>query len=68
MPAWCKKYSGISPSELKHIRQLEGENLQLKNLVASVMSNVIKASCWFRCNNSGVQKNTMPGRYQYINR
>lgn len=26
---WRKKYGGISPSELKHMRQLEEENLQL---------------------------------------
>ncbi|HEO9147201.1 TPA: transposase, partial [Enterobacter asburiae] len=27
---WRKKYGGISPSELKHMRQLEEENLRLK--------------------------------------
>ncbi|WP_371558854.1 IS3 family transposase [Pantoea sp. OXWO6B1] len=31
---WRKKYGGISPSELKHMRQLEEENLRLKKLVA----------------------------------
>lgn len=30
---WRKKYGGISPSELKHMRQLEEENLRLKKLV-----------------------------------
>ncbi|MBB1585145.1 transposase [Serratia sp. OS31] len=29
---WRKKYGGISPSELKHMRQLEEENLRLKKL------------------------------------
>ncbi len=31
-----KKYGGISPSELKHMRQLEEENLWLKELVADL--------------------------------
>lgn len=33
---WRKKYGGISPSELKHMRQLEEENLRLKKLVADL--------------------------------
>ena len=33
---WRKKYGGISPSELKHIRQLEEENLRLKKLVTDL--------------------------------
>ena len=33
---WRKKYGGISPSELKHIRQLGEENLRLKRLVADL--------------------------------
>jgi len=33
---WRKKYGGFSPSELKHIRQLEEENLRLKKLVADL--------------------------------
>ena len=33
---WRKKYGGISPSELKHMRQLEEENLRLKRLVADL--------------------------------
>jgi putative transposase len=32
----CKKYSGISPSELKHMQQLEEENLRLKKLIADL--------------------------------
>ena len=34
--AWRKKYGGISPLELKHMRQLEEENLRLKKLVADL--------------------------------
>jgi putative transposase len=33
---WRKKNGGISPSELKHMRQLEEENLHLKKLVADL--------------------------------
>jgi putative transposase len=33
---WRKKYGGISPSELKHMRQVEEENLRLKKLVADL--------------------------------
>ncbi|WP_346427233.1 transposase [Klebsiella sp. F-Nf9] len=33
---WRKKYGGISPSELKHMRQLEEENLRFKKLVADL--------------------------------
>lgn len=33
---WRKKYGGIFPSELKHMRQLEEENLRLKRLVADL--------------------------------
>ncbi|CAI0994620.1 Transposase [Serratia fonticola] len=33
---WRTKYGGISPSELKHMRQLEEENLRLKKLVADL--------------------------------
>ncbi|CAI0885581.1 Transposase [Serratia fonticola] len=33
---WRKKYGGILPSELKHMRQLEEENLRLKKLVADL--------------------------------
>lgn len=33
---WRKKYGGISPSELNHMRQLEEENLRLKKLVADL--------------------------------
>lgn len=33
---WCKKYGGISPQELKLMRQLDEENLRLKKLVADL--------------------------------
>lgn len=33
---WRKKYGGISPSELRHMRQSEEENLRLKKLVADL--------------------------------
>ncbi len=33
---WRKRYGGISPSELKYMRQLEEENLRLKKLVADL--------------------------------
>lgn len=33
---WRKKYGGMSPSELKHMRQLEEENLRLKRLVVDL--------------------------------
>ncbi|VDR26721.1 Uncharacterised protein [Raoultella terrigena] len=33
---WHKKYDGISPSELKHIWQLEEKNLRLKRPVADL--------------------------------
>ncbi|WP_425333073.1 IS3 family transposase [Erwinia persicina] len=33
---WRKKYGGISPSELKHMRHLEEENLWLKRLVVDL--------------------------------
>lgn len=33
---WLKKYGGISPSEMKHVRQLEEENLWLKKLMADL--------------------------------
>jgi len=41
---WRKKYGGISPSELKHMRQHEEENLRLKKLVASRYSVMRAAS------------------------
>ncbi len=33
---WKKKYSGMMPSDLKKLRQLEEENRQLKKLVADL--------------------------------
>ena len=33
---WRKKYDGLSPSELKRLKDLERENSQLKKLVAEL--------------------------------
>jgi len=33
---WKKKYSGMLPSDLRRLRQLEEENRQLKKLVANL--------------------------------
>ena len=33
---WKKKYSGMLPSDLKRLKQLEEENRQLKKLVADL--------------------------------
>ncbi len=33
---WKKKYGGLSPSELRRLRQLEEENTKLKKLVADL--------------------------------
>jgi len=33
---WRKKYDGLSPSELKRLKELERENVQLKKLVADL--------------------------------
>ena len=33
---WRKKYSGLGPSELRRLKQLEEENAKLKRLVADL--------------------------------
>lgn len=33
---WRKKYDGLSPGELKRLKELERENAQLKKLVAEL--------------------------------
>ena len=33
---WKKKYSGLGPSELRRLKQLEEENVKLKRLVADL--------------------------------
>ena len=33
---WKRKYGGLSPSELRRLKQLEEENSQLKKLVADL--------------------------------
>lgn len=44
-----KKYGGISPSELKHMRQPEEENLRLKKLIADLSLDKAmqcNRTCW----------------------
>ncbi len=33
---WKKKYTGLMPSEMRRLRELEQENVQLKKLVADL--------------------------------
>ncbi|KEA63619.1 Mobile element protein [Marinobacterium lacunae] len=33
---WRRKYGGLGPSELSGLKQLEGENMRLKQLVADL--------------------------------
>jgi len=33
---WCKRYGGMTPSEVKRMRQLEDENNRLKKIVADL--------------------------------
>ncbi len=33
--AWCKKYAGLMPSEMRRLRRLEDENAKLKRLIAA---------------------------------
>ncbi len=33
---WKKKYAGLGPRELRHMKQLEEENRQLKQMVADL--------------------------------
>ena len=46
---WRKKYSGLMPSEVKRLRQLEEENSRLKQMVAdlsldkAMLQDVLKA-------------------------
>jgi len=45
---WNKKYSGLGPSKLRRLKQLEEENAKLKRLVAdlsldkAMMQDVVK--------------------------
>ena len=34
--AWRKKYAGLMPSEMKHLKQRDEENAKLKRLVADL--------------------------------
>ncbi len=33
---WRKRYAGLMPSEMKHLRELEQENTRLKKIVADL--------------------------------
>jgi putative transposase len=33
---WKSKYGGLDPTELRHLRQLEDENVRLKKMVADL--------------------------------
>jgi putative transposase len=50
---WKKKYSGMMPSEMKRLRELEQENARLKKIVADLtldremLQDVIKRNVWF---------------------
>jgi putative transposase len=49
---WPKKYTGLMPSEMKRLRQLEDENARLKRIVADLsldkemLQDVIKRKLW----------------------
>jgi putative transposase len=47
---WKKKYGGLTPSELRRLRQLEEENAQLKKLVAdlSLDKDMLQDVLWAR--------------------
>ena len=36
MPGWEKKYDGLLPSEMRRLKQLEGENSKLRKVVADL--------------------------------
>jgi putative transposase len=44
---WKKKYSGMMPSEMRRLRELEDENNRLKRIVADL--SLASASWWTRC-------------------
>lgn len=58
---WRKKYRGISPSELKHMRQLEEENLRLKKLVAGLSLDKAMRMCRQKRTDAGVSARMGPG-------
>jgi putative transposase len=49
---WRKKYTGLMPSEMKRLKQLEEENGKLKQLVAdlsldkAMLQDVLKRNVW----------------------
>src|SRR3546814_10981250 len=46
---WKKKYAGLTPSEMRHLRELEQENGRLKKIVADFLLDkemqIGRASC-----------------------
>ena len=52
---WKKKYTGMMPSEMKRLRELEDENGRLKRIVADLwldqemLQDIVRVSWWMRC-------------------
>lgn len=50
---WKKRYGGLTPSEVKRMRQLEDENNRLKKIVAdltldkAMLQDVVRRNVWF---------------------
>ena len=51
---WKKKYSGMMPSEMKRLRELEDENNRLKRIVADLsldkemLQDIVRRKCMVR--------------------
>ncbi|WP_405230638.1 transposase [Lentisalinibacter sediminis] len=51
---WKKRFGGLAPSEVRQLRQLEGENKRLKQMVADLsldrhmLQEVIRKKLWSR--------------------
>ncbi|RYM05609.1 transposase [Sphingobium cupriresistens] len=43
---WQSKYGGLMPSEMKRLKQLEEENVQLKRLVTKLIPRCIDQNPW----------------------
>jgi putative transposase len=50
---WKKKYSGMMPSEMRRLRELEEENNRLKRIVADLsldkemLQDIVRRNVWF---------------------